>query len=1051
MPRMNPSPAGATVARSAKTAVAPLGLRESGVSLLGLAPQATCRRPSGPGFTNLLSTHGEAKKTRKMSTSTFVALMCAAGLLFAHAAFADDGMWTRLEPMPTPRRLLAAAAEGGKIYTFGGCGSPCFEPPLHTSTLEETRVEVYEPPPANRWRQKQPMTAILFGAAAAAPGNGKIYTFGGYVTGNLTQEYDPAADTWTKKRSMPTARYGLAAVALDGKIYVLGGSDGKAPSDALEIYDPDNDSWTPGTRMPTARVFLAAAVLDKKIYAIGGSPDCCGNSQTAAVEIYDTVAKTWTTGAPTWTTGAPLLVAEQTSAAASVNGKIYVFGGFIPGTGTQKTTFEYDQGSWSRKADMPTPRDQAPAVAVDGVVYVIGGAVNCHCSALGENEQFMPPPPKPQETADLSVMKTDGKDRVCVGESVAYDVTVRNDGPAGVVGAGVKDEFTSNLRGVQWRCKAPRGTACTAPDLTNSRGPLSGTVNLPAGRELHYEVTGTVAAGAAVTNTASISPPTGVEDPDLDDNVKPDTDAVVDLTLEVEALSATCGGALSYTLVVTNRGAATGDVQVTAQTPPELTPLPPVDQHCHSSSAGIVCTLSRLAAGAIVKFPVSFTIPECYAGPIPVVAFLEPDCGEISISVPLVCKADLAIEKTGPVCVNPGSSYSYSLKVTNLGPDCACDAGVIDSNPRNFVSETLPSGCKDEEGRLVACAIGKLCPGDLARTFQLDFTLSPAAPLGSTLVNTADVVDASTMDPDRSNNSATTSASVPCCPLTITKTVDATMAMPGQTLHYTIVVSNPGSENVAAATVTDLFPTSLFNVRWCRDTTQVPCTPSHMGDLHDTIALAAGDSATYRAQAIVDLKFIGKLENTASISAPNCTRASTAMTEIGFTGVKAFCTDISGQFLTGTVITKRFLLINGGPFIQMDNPGDEFTDVLPSPDLTLTGVSADSGTTAMVGNTATWNGAIPVGGMVMITITATINAPVGTLICNQALISFDTDGDGLNDTNAASDDPNEPGMADPCCFRVLRPDIPALSIPGLLALALLLAGLAVLRLRGRSL
>src|SRR5262245_39497136 len=164
-------------------------------------------------------------------------------------ALAQGDPWNpTAPPLPTARRLLAAAVEGGKIYTFGGCGSPCFEPPLHTSTVEERRVEVFDPgagPGADPWSERRPMPAILFGAAAAAPGNGRIYTFGGYVTGQLVQEYDPATDTWTAKAPMPTPRYGLAAVALAGKIYVLGGGSGSGPSAALEVYDPATDLWSP--------------------------------------------------------------------------------------------------------------------------------------------------------------------------------------------------------------------------------------------------------------------------------------------------------------------------------------------------------------------------------------------------------------------------------------------------------------------------------------------------------------------------------------------------------------------------------------------------------------------------------------------------------------------------------------------------------------------------------------------------------------------------------------------------------------------------------------
>ena len=232
---------------------------------------------------------------------------------------------------------------------------------------------------------------------AAAPGNGKIYLFGGFVTGNSVYEYDPIADSWSRKAPMPTPRHGLAAAVLDGKIYVAGGSNGSAPSDALEVYDPAKDSWTRlAPPMPTPRVFLAAAALDGKIYAMGGSPDCCGNGRTNAVEIYDTKA-----APPSWSHAASLPVALQSSAGAAANGKIYVLGGFIPGQGVQGSTFEYDPApgmqTWTFRATMLDPRP-GPRGGVDGRgreccrgdPHVLGGSVDCHCKARGTQSSYTP-------------------------------------------------------------------------------------------------------------------------------------------------------------------------------------------------------------------------------------------------------------------------------------------------------------------------------------------------------------------------------------------------------------------------------------------------------------------------------------------------------------------------------------------------------------------------------------------------------------------------------------------------------------------------------------
>src|SRR5262249_20793976 len=116
-------------------------------------------------------------------------------------------------------------------------------------------------------------------------------------------------------------------------------------------------------------------------------------------------------------------------------------------------------------------------------------------------------------------------------------------------------------------------------------------------------------------------------------------------------------------------------------------------------------------------------------------------------------------------------------------------------------------------------------------------------------------------------------------------------------------------------------------------------------------------------------------------------------------GVTAFCTGIDGPFVEGGVITYTFVLLNGGPNAQTDNPGPEFTDVLPA-GLTLLSAGASSGTVTPFANTATWNGATPACGSVTITVKAMIGAgTTETTICNQGTVSFDADGDGVNESS----------------------------------------------------
>jgi hypothetical protein len=72
---------------------------------------------------------------------------------------------------------------------------------------------------------------------------------------------------------MPTARSGLAAATSPGRLHVLGGNSGYA--DVLtthEVYQPANDAWSTAASLPSARFGLAAVTgPDGLIYAIGGT------------------------------------------------------------------------------------------------------------------------------------------------------------------------------------------------------------------------------------------------------------------------------------------------------------------------------------------------------------------------------------------------------------------------------------------------------------------------------------------------------------------------------------------------------------------------------------------------------------------------------------------------------------------------------------------------------------------------------------------------------------------------------------------------------------
>lgn len=109
---------------------------------------------------------------------------------------------------------------------------------------------------------------------------------------------------------------------------------------------------------------------------------------------------------------------------------------------------------------------------------------------------------------------------------------------------------------------------------------------------------------------------------------------------------------------------------------------------------------------------------------------------------------------------------------------------------------------------------------------------------------------------------------------------------------------------------------------------------------------------------------------------------------------------VAGTFVEGSDVTYTVTLSNLGNSDASDNPGNELVDVLP-PELTLVSAAASSGTAvATIGtNTVTWNGGVPAGGTVTVTITATIEPGTeNQVVTNQGTINYDADVNGTNES-----------------------------------------------------
>jgi len=196
---------------------------------------------------------------------------------------ATEDSWTTLAPLPVTSHSMGVTVLNGTIYVIG------------VDRKSNTYNYQYDPS-TNTWLAKTPMPTPRLGFAITAFQN-KIYVISGFAGLGLTPYtlvYDPKTDTWEQKDGMPKPRTGIEANIVDGKIYVIGGGSPINPfrttpaSNWNTVYDPATDSWSYLEGIPTAVKNYASAVVDGKIFIIGGSnPWDFPNVSLNLVQIFD--------------------------------------------------------------------------------------------------------------------------------------------------------------------------------------------------------------------------------------------------------------------------------------------------------------------------------------------------------------------------------------------------------------------------------------------------------------------------------------------------------------------------------------------------------------------------------------------------------------------------------------------------------------------------------------------------------------------------------------------------------------------------------------------
>jgi len=198
---------------------------------------------------------------------------------------------------PFCERPHAAVSYGGRVYAVG---KPWLESERERwywsdSELMSWDPEREQPEPAvhrrmpSGWRPQSSLPTERTDCVMVVCGD-RIWTLGGFDARHPVwresahiEGFDPVSETWFLGAYFPIPAKGLAAVAHEGKIYVIGGittgcnrfrrGDYRRAKETLELvhcYDPASDSWSTKAPLKTKRAYCTAISVGRYIYALGG-------------------------------------------------------------------------------------------------------------------------------------------------------------------------------------------------------------------------------------------------------------------------------------------------------------------------------------------------------------------------------------------------------------------------------------------------------------------------------------------------------------------------------------------------------------------------------------------------------------------------------------------------------------------------------------------------------------------------------------------------------------------------------------------------------------
>ncbi len=441
---------------------------------------------------------------------------------------------------------------------------------------------------------------------------------------------------------------------------------------------------------------------------------------------------------------------------------------------------------------------------------VVNSAAQTNTATIGHADQFDPNTGNNSDSAtetpqhaDLALTKSVDNARPNVGDIVIFTIDLHNAGPDAATHVVVNDPLPAGL-----------SLQTSRPSQGTYVGGVWTVGTVTPGVAQTLTLTALVVSPNAQTNTATIGH-SDQFDPVTTNNSASATEtpqqADLALTKTVSPTAPNVGDTVTYVVTLTNKGPDTAtDVRVTDLLPASLTFISATPSVGAYDSVGGLWTIASLAnagqATLTLNAVVAIPTPQTNTATITGADQFDPDKTNNSAgATETPQQADLVVAKSvSNPTPNVGDIVTFTIQLTNRGPNTATNVAISDDLPvgLTFVSAAPSQGTYSSATGF--WTVGTVTTA-LAPTLQIQGRV--ASPLAQT--NTATIFSADQFDPNTENNADSATETPQQADLAVTKTVNNPTPNVGDTIDYTITLTNRGVNSATNVTLQDLLPAGL--------------------------------------------------------------------------------------------------------------------------------------------------------------------------------------------------------------------------------------------------